>query len=324
MKKYYFKHLVSFFFTIFLSLSSFATSLQREIPLSANWREKISFDEFSDLLKNKVSQITDMQELWSYENQHQHMKTKAYLAGGALRSFIQVIVNDLNSMSLEQVKAKSYNLKINDLILEGADRDIFLTRDAKKAWLPIKYKNTWDVLENDFLTASLDAGGSGIEKIGLNPFHIYDPANALKSYFSGRIEFSDADENQFSKYRSKSLILNDNSKIALLLRHLRFLIQYRDIEITNNDIEYFKSIVKNEAPNLNPDNYWVTKALLKFETQSLLSGASAIDILIEVGLLSVLSEKNYRLNKNFLCSEITFEEINHAKKAAYKINNIIP
>jgi hypothetical protein len=293
------KLLKTVFGVLLFTLLSFSTAfadLARSGAQGTGWRKNVTYEEFEWVLRSKVWQIPDLQNLWQYTATYPHMQTKTFFGGGALRGLIEWTAHELEHRSAEAV-IKLPAPSIDQLIIKGADRDIFLTKDARKEWLPVSYQNNWDILAQDFLTNSLLAGGSEIEKIGVAPNAIHDPNSALRKYYNGRIDFIDSPESFFQQYRSNnsSTGLRGNSKTALLLRHLRFLVQFDDVEITAEDIALFKKVVESETDLLERDNYWIKKSLGKLETQAQKSKRPILPLLAEIGLDRLLEKYGYTL-----------------------------
>jgi len=307
--------LTTFLVGAFLSFAALA-GLERPISEGGQrWRNQVSYSQFVELIQTKVQEMPELNPWRSYLGSEQiqrnqqalpqlemsQLAQEIYFAGGALRGLIHWLTKELESKPYEEVLRNSKAPSLNSLILSGSDRDIFINLSLSEEQLPENLRQHWDVLNGEFLRESLRAGGSNIEKIGVRVTGrgIYDPRGALRDYYKGKIGFFDAAEDDFADFRSYSKDggLNGNSKIALLLRHLRFLVQFSDAAITKTEIEKYKRIVFEEAQHVSSDNYWIDKALDKFERQCLRSGVDAKEILNEIGLLYVLGQQGYGMRR---------------------------
>jgi len=298
----------SFVLILLVSLSAQTSVLQDHTQTQrTNWRNRVSYDEFTYLLQTKVSQMSELQELWAYQMERPELLSKTFFAGGALRSLIKWTTLQLETRSFAEV----YKLQpptVDQLILEGADRDIFLISKDKETAIPKSYlekidkAEKWDVLDQGFLRDSQLAGGSGIEKIGVNPKHIHDPYGALKDYYQRKMPFHNAKEEVFSQFRPSPnpTRLQGNSKIALVMRHLRFVIQFGDVDVSREEILALTEIVKAEAGFVKKKNYWILKSLEKLDKQCRKSGVDMQALLGEFAIDQTLAPHEYKLGEKTL------------------------
>jgi len=249
-----FIQLATFLVAALFALTAFASSLERPMSDSGKrWREQVSYTEFVHLIQTKVQEMPELEPWREYLKKKRFnsdpdlarfgdvLPNQVYFAGGGLRGLIVWLTKELQSNSYDEVLKNSRVPAIKELILTGSDRDIFLNLPISEESLPAGLIKNWDVLSGGFLSDSAKAGGSDIEKIGigvLNPV-IYDPKKALLRYFrDAHIDFSDAPEEDFWWFRgeSENVEIKGNSKIALVLRHLRFLVLFSDTKVTAQDI----------------------------------------------------------------------------------------
>lgn len=281
-----------------LSLSAFAASLVHDMPPeAAKWRSEVSQEEFEALVRDKVLGISEMRGLWSKLEQSPEMRENTYLAGGAVRGLLDWLDLQLSEYSYSDVK-KMKSPAFDDLIQEGADKDIFLTGKMKNELLPYYFQRHygWDVLEDgSFLSDSRAAGGSTIEKIGVNPYKIFDPFGAIADFHAGKLTFNNAYESVFQRYRGHSTSLRGNSKTALVLRHLRFLVMFGGLEVTQKEIASLRRIVQKEFGDnaITAGNYWIQKSLKKFASDCHAADLDYAAVLSQTGLLEPLAKLKY-------------------------------
>lgn len=285
-------------FVVFFSVASGAAENHWQ-GYTINRQSKVTYEQWTYLLRLKVSEIQDLQSLWETASKDLVIE-RIYFGGGALRSLLHWLDEQLMNYSFEEVK-KLPAPAISDLVLPNADRDIFLRKNmGKEEFLELfpDYAN-WDVLNPGFLRESVDCGGSAIEKVGVNPYEIYDPFNAIRDFYQGIISYIDVPDDQFKPYRGLGKNVALNSKIALLIRHLRFNVLFGRTALTNKEREGFRQIVNHEGPLLKVNNYWVKKSLKKLE-QEISAQRYKIDILKnlleETGVMKILISLGYDLN----------------------------
>ncbi|OYZ18052.1 MAG: hypothetical protein B7Y39_14215 [Bdellovibrio sp. 28-41-41] len=191
-----------------------STSVAATVPPPS---QKITFEEYRDLIKLKVSQVPDLDRLWSW-NEKEKLKG-FYFGGGAFRGLIVWIHTQLASHSLETVKTMKVPDVTGLLIQKDADRDIYTPDNYKesiKKWQP--YAN-WDVLNESFYQMTIANAGSTLDKVRANPKWVDDPLNALDLLYHGKISISMGSP----PFQSGSGgPIEGDSWLGLSLRYLRF------------------------------------------------------------------------------------------------------
>lgn len=277
------------------------SDLVREVPGPARqWRSEISREQYTHLLRQKVAEIPELQQLWQAVRYADPGGEQVYFAGGALRGIMKWLEGELQSQDFKAV----FKLKpppFDTLIQAGADRDLMVLKESSAYTVFAPY-NSWDVLQPKFLQASRLAGGSDIEKLGVKPDAIYDPYDSIGEYLQGRLSFTNVPEAQFASFRSNTSILTNNSKSALVLRHLRFLVMFRDVAVTESDLSLLRQIVQSDrlASPSRAEDYWITKALKKFGKECDQAGVDYAHWLSAVGLLEPLANLGYRTEREAL------------------------
>ncbi len=294
----------------------------RELSKSAaDWRSHITAQEFEDLLRQKVAEISILKELWEDLHSNPAKRKSVFLGGGAVRGLIQWLELQLQESNINVVR-RTPPPAFDKLIMEGADRDLFLFGAINQDLLPENYRreNGWDVLDSAFLEASLRAGGSNIEKLGINPFFVYDPTGTIQDYHRGELRYTIVPEDQFKPFRNS---WGGHSQFTQIMRHVRFLLMFvTSTRISTHQIESLRQTLESETESARSNSHNIKKALRKLELQSQASNIELWPLLASLGLERHLLKRGY-LNwayvKNRLGNgpEINFEFL----RELYKINS---
>jgi len=250
---------------------------------------------------DKVASIDELQRHWECMDRHfpnERGGNAVHLGGGRLRGLLLWIDQEFTAgRSVAEVRAKRPPSLENLAQFGGTDKDLFPANDQVANMLQrAGLTQGWDVLDPAFRRASLDAGGSGIEKLMVSPYSIVDPLHSLHAFHSDKINYHDTLETTFSRYRQAPGAhnggLGSNSKLALILRHIRF---HRMLlgDLPDYENRRLARIAQEEAHNFtSSDNYWVQKALNKlhegngrnfFLTRNLLKRLGVLQRLYELG-----------------------------------------
>ncbi|WP_413557105.1 hypothetical protein [Bdellovibrio sp. HCB209] len=271
-------------------------TILREVPAASRaWREQVTESDFRELLALKSKELPEMSQLWEHLEKNPEARGQVFLAGGILRGLMNWLDLELQKHPLSEVR-KIPPPRIHSLIIEGADKDIFILGDLKKETLPHTYSYWWDVLEREILQEVVKTGGAKLDKMGVNPYGVSDPVNALQDFLKGRIEFVNVNEALFAKFRGESEKIVHNTKMALVLRHLRFLIAMEGVEIKASDLKSLSVVLKDEEALLKDrvgSRHFIEKALQKLIAQSRTSNVNYLSVLRDAGALGILNRNGF-------------------------------
>lgn len=289
---------------VFLA-SGVSTSLAASVPPPS---QKITFEEYRDLIKLKVSQVPDLDKLWSW-SEKENLKG-FYFGGGAFRGLIVWIHTQLASHSLETVKAMKVPDVTGLLIQKDADRDIYSPDNYKesiKKWQP--YAN-WDVLNESFYQMTIANAGSTLDKVRANPKWVDDPLNALDLLYHGKISISMASP----PFQSGSGgPIEGDSWLGLSLRYLRFTNDLGTVvDPEEGSLDQIREMAEKHA-NWIPNN--TATDLAKFPWGDV-NGAAAFRIRKAL-------DKYYKANKTMLAFYQQIKALNLLPLLAAKHYNII-
>lgn len=239
-------------------------------------QQKVTQEQWLSLIQWHLSKMPELQQIWSGRRTMQvkgqiSSSQDFYIGGGLLRGLIFWLEDQLEEQTFEKIK-NIQSPRISDLILAEADKDIFI-KGIDPFLLSHEIDVTgWDLIRDQDLSESLKAGGSGIEKVGVNPEIIYDPLGALEKYYLGSLVYLNSSDADFVELRKRdenhsSGGFHGNSKIALVLRHLRFIVLFSDVALTNEEKQELKKVVQLEIPSLSTHNYWIEQTLRKLELE---------------------------------------------------------
>ncbi|MFL5812604.1 MAG: hypothetical protein ACJ763_03430 [Bdellovibrionia bacterium] len=254
-----------------------------------------TYEEFQSLVRESVAKVPDLNLLWRWQVKGDE---PVYFGGGGLRGLLRWLEYQLRNKSVAQVRALRVP-NVDQLISVWADKDIYHDRvDAN--WFKSNFPayGDWDVLTRTFYDASIEAGGPGIEKIRVSPTHIDDPLGGLAAFYQGKLNFVDAPEEVFQKFRGASAIqLKDNYKSALVLRALRFSRDLPSVTLDDETLRAMKAAVKSEENLIKANNYWLQKSLYKLYLSTGENRKKTIQALDSVGLTKTLARNGYYLNR---------------------------
>lgn len=216
------------------------------VPPIAPPSKKMTFNQYTWALKNAVSQISDLRDLWNWT--YRNKTSEIYLGGGALRGLVRWLHIQAQTHTYEQlIKLKPPSIS-ELLIVKSSDKDLYTPDHLKKVILDWKTYSDWDVLAESFYKETVDSQGPTIDKVGVSPgYHdnIRDPFNALFDIYHGRIVLS---------FSSRKQTLLGDPQVGLVMRFLRFTIDLKDIaEPTIESMSLVKQVISAEAWSL-PEN----------------------------------------------------------------------
>ncbi len=285
---------------IFISWFSFAAPI-------ASPSTKISYDQYMDLIKLKVSEVPDLKELWNW-NAREKLKN-FYFGGGAFRGLILWINTNLAETDLETVKKMQVPNVDGLLIQKDADRDIYTPDIWKKRIKDWAYYKDWDVLDESFYQDTVKSRASRIDKIRANPKWIDDPLKGLQEFYYGKISM-DTSGGPFDLKETN--IVGDNW-LGLSLRYLRFTFDLGDIvDVDQASLDTIKQLAQTKAdwipvnaefgetwPNqrthANNGAFRIRKALKKLYSGTKKDPLKLFSLLKKLDLLELLSMRSYNV-----------------------------
>ncbi|MBL7556490.1 MAG: hypothetical protein JNM24_11775 [Bdellovibrionaceae bacterium] len=288
--------------------------------------DKITFDEYRDLIKLKVSEVPDLKVLWDWkkENDLKHF----YFGGGALRGLFVWIHTQLATHMLDEVR----NIKPPNvdglLIQKDSDRDIYAPDNYKERILKWQPYQNWDVLTETFYQHTIKNGGSTLDKIRANPNWVEDPLSGLEDLYHGKIDIK-TDTPPFTDLKGSPIV--GDSWLGLGLRYLRFTQDLKSIVDPNPESLERIKILAAEKANLIPQNtdfdekwpsgdanrwtaFRIRKALNKLYKGTKRNPVDFYTLLKSLGLLDVLSDRYYNVTSQ------TDDEVASFLKSASKDN----
>lgn len=269
--------------------------------------DKITFEDYRDLIKLKVSEVPDLKALWDWkkENDLKHF----YFGGGAFRGLVLWIHTQLATHTLDEVR----NIKPPNvdglLIQKDSDRDIYAPDNYKDRILKWQPYQNWDVLNESFYQNTIKNGGSTLDKIRANPNWVEDPLSGLDDLYHGKIDIK-TDTAPFTDLKGSPIV--GDSWLGLGLRYLRFTQDLKTIVDPSPDsLERIKTLAVEKA-NLIPQNtefdekwpsgdanlwaaFRIRKALNKLYKGTKRNSAEFYTLLKSLGLLKVLSDRHYNV-----------------------------
>jgi hypothetical protein len=254
-----------------------------------------SYEEFQSLVRESVAKIPDLNPLWQWRANHNE---PVYFGGGGLRGLLKWLEYQLRHASVDQVRAMRVP-KMDHLISEWADKDIYHDK-VDSNWFKSNFPayGDWDVLTRSFYDSSLEAGGPGIEKVRVNPSQIDDPFGGLAAFYKGELNYVDAPEEVFRKFRGASPSgLSENYKAALVMRTLRFANDMPSVTLDKETLAVMKAAVESEQHLVAANNYWLQKSLYKLYLSNGKNSRKTIKALDSVGLTKTLATNGYYLNR---------------------------
>jgi hypothetical protein len=264
-------------------------------PIAKPLADILSYQEFTTLLQEKVAAMDELREVWRLPKSHE----LAYLSGGVLRGLLRWITEELQTHTVEEVRAMKPP-RVDDLmIVEGADRDLVVPKsfhDKVKARLPPG--QFWDLITPEFQADSTAAGGCTLEKVRVNGKKIVDPLGGLADFYHGKLVFKWSDTPNIGAVQG-------NTHTALALRFLRMVNDLPCAKPTAESTALIQSIAAKDAdvlPALPPEgkaiprgSYWVLKAMHKLYESTGGDAKRAEDQLWEANLKDLLEKKGYLL-----------------------------
>jgi hypothetical protein len=271
--------------TIFVTLTLVASSLQAK-PL----RELVSYPELETLVKASVAKVPDLQPLWTWAKPGVQ---PAYVGGGALRGLLHWLRRQLQTKGPAEVLALDVPPMTSLVLQPQSDLDLF-TRDNLVEELKEDRPQyaAWDILNESFCKASLEAGGPALEKLRVSPTEIVDPAGGLRDYYEGTLKFLVTPDSGLRENK----ILRFNSRLAQALRFLRMLEDLPELEADPKALSFIRGIYALEGPVLTrhpSTDYWIEKGLKKLFTATGKKRKRTLAILERANLLGILEQKGY-------------------------------
>lgn len=272
-----------------------------QLPKS-DWSHRVSFDQFKELLKDKVKNIVPLNSLWDKKLEGEKITDLVYFSGGRLRGLLNWLDEQLTRHSYEQVLAISPpSIAGLNPLKNPTDKDLTYFHPEARSFLKDDHGfKEWDLLDSKWYLKTVDIAGPTIDKLLVNSEQIIDPFHSLYDFYRGRFSYQDVPEETFSLFRDKekSGLFFQESKANLVMRAIRISLDIPRMAMTSFAWEEIRRIVKLESkyiPKHDNGGERLTKSLKKLSFAYQGNPTEIIDALYKSGLLHSLAKNGYKI-----------------------------